>query len=567
MPRGYDEILTGPIAGTVCALNMIDGSGKRLVVASLIVSAVSMIALVLLAIWPGTASTLRISAGHLAGRTAALNMEAKLIYQYCETQVPSIPVDSHQQLQDFDIEFAHTVSRVRSDETTPTAALDLFDVLRRAHPAHSASILAAELIHLSAGIHFTDPANYPIVQRLLAACELGTQGDRNNAFFPVMHAMLLEHTAQTGSALSMLHAAALLPEWNDYVWAPSEAMWHTLVKLGGADVFTREALRHQVVVTHMAGIRYLCIAARNTAQKAEAIGDMAGGMRIRADLLAVGRLMRMQSRGIVGTDVGATIELSAVADIAGIPFAGMTKDRWRELSSTERLTANTNDFISRAAQANLPTLAEAARHEITVCQQTLHLRDLAVSAGTNELDRGAAILCLKRRFANTLWLGNAVWLGMLGIAASAVLFWRMNMRAAMGVILSVLATAAVITAVSSHWCSTLAAMIHTLGTVGETDVLEQTYDVRWMSAFGALIGPGVAIALSAGVWLTTRRRASALPTLCIVATTGMLVAVIGLVTTTRAVARQEASRNTVEDGICAHEGRYLAERVHLQFPQ
>lgn len=166
----------------------------------------------------------------------------------------------------------------------------------------------------------------------LQMAEAGAARDPANGFYPAMNAAVLYAEGRQAEGRAMLHRAATRAEWRDAIPFEVESAWAA----ADADFGVGNPMARAAAASSVALPRYplLVRAARSALEQAaerERAGRTAEAAAIRRDVLALGRLIRVQSSSLSGSLAGAEIEdlaggRGARAAVMRVAVAGAERD-------------------------------------------------------------------------------------------------------------------------------------------------------------------------------------------------------------------------------------------------
>lgn len=161
----------------------------------------------------------------------------------------------------------------------------------------------------------------------LASCEAGERLDPENAYFPAMAAVAYLAGEQDEKAHAALHRAAQKPVWREYIDAELRGHELRAERLGTkGNSLARTARMASILFPHYAQLRSMARLATVQAMDKEIAGDIKGGLQIRRDTEAVGKIMRLQGSSLITNLVGTAMERLAMARPGGAP-AVIEKER------------------------------------------------------------------------------------------------------------------------------------------------------------------------------------------------------------------------------------------------
>ena len=150
----------------------------------------------------------------------------------------------------------------------------------------------------------------------------GQLRDRDNAFFPAMHAVALLAENRDNEAIAALHEAAALPRFDDYAATEALTRARLLEEINGGPLPSpaRMAVYAAALFPHYAQLRAMARDMAALATQLEDKGDVYGGFQIRQDISRLGARMRIDSHFVIGSLVGIAITRIAAFHADGKNF-------------------------------------------------------------------------------------------------------------------------------------------------------------------------------------------------------------------------------------------------------
>ena len=280
---------------------------------------------------------------------------------------------------------------------------------------------AAELEGKPAGSssNETPELNHPeTLASFLDRTAAGERLDPENAYFPVMASVALFAGHRDAEALEALQRAAAKSQWREYYQDQNYGNWRLDEALGQRGAIIRTGRAASQLFPNYAQIRNVARMACYLAMKAEQEGDSERGFLIRHDVLRLGSAMRSQGQLLITNLVGAAIVRLAMSRPGGSP----APPRAANAPSGDVHRTEKDHRVAEAYQAYVTHIGhpeEAAwvrEEEAAGSRLRVMLTPEVIGIGlerplyttTNYWSAGAMLLL------------NAVWWGLLGLAAAGL---------------------------------------------------------------------------------------------------------------------------------------------------
>ncbi len=258
----------------------------------------------------------------------------------------------------------------------------------------------------------------------------GTKSEPDNAFFPLMEAVVLFALEQGDMALERLHAAAQCSRYEDYAMEEALDLNRLSEKaFGRQSVIVDVTQGASVLLPHYAHIRGAMRLAVVFAIEQDADNDAPASLDVREDILKVGYLMRKQARLLIGNIVGSSIEEIAGARPGGIPQVARPQTP-KTSTSEERDAARLSRFTAYLDVQGRSDLTQFVRKEYAAKTQIKVINekasDLTAFGGKDTFLLGLW------HILGAVMLANVFWLILFGGLAAFLLKRKMSsMRPAM----------------------------------------------------------------------------------------------------------------------------------------
>lgn len=203
------------------------------------------------------------------------------------------------------------------DEPSLYATVLRYDCFQRIH-------LNREEVYLLYGEPVPKELPKPKPQDLAAferIAAFGERLDRDNAYFPMMRAVVLFALRRDKEAIGALQRASQKPHWNDYALDEAKGIIRLYENAFGRSIGSVQLSLYSTVLSqHYSLLRVMARMATYKAIEAERIGRTEEGIAIRRALARCGRLMRTQSPLAIGSLVGIAITAVAASRPGGAPL-------------------------------------------------------------------------------------------------------------------------------------------------------------------------------------------------------------------------------------------------------
>jgi hypothetical protein len=265
------------------------------------------------------------------------------------------------------------------------------------------------------------------------AAQKGMELDPDNAYFPMMRAIVLFNTHRDSEALDSLKAASRCSHWAEYYQDEADGR----NRLQAATYGEEGALQHLNVAANLlfpqyASLRAVARLAVHLAGDAESDGNTAEGVAIRHALMRCGGLMRSQGTSYITSLVGISIANIGAANPYGIQnHDSLSAGHATEAEAAKRREKRRELYYSYLESIGQPQEAAWAKTEIAAADQAktvgAEAMHYSVFDGRKLYQLGVSWL------VNNALLSGALILLMLGAAAQlashvrprkAVLVWR-----------------------------------------------------------------------------------------------------------------------------------------------
>ncbi|MGC4042280.1 MAG: hypothetical protein QM758_00560 [Armatimonas sp.] len=184
---------------------------------------------------------------------------------------------------------------------------------------------------------------------MVTSGEAGERLDPGNAYFSAMTAIAYFAAEEDGKAQAALHRAAEKKIWREYIDVELKGHELRAERLGRTgNSLARTARMASILFPHYAQLRAMSRIATVQAMDKEVAGDIKGGLEIRRDTKAVGKIMRLQGSSLITNLVGMAMERIAMSRPGGAPA---TKAEEREESDSRFISWLDKHTTSEEAQA------------------------------------------------------------------------------------------------------------------------------------------------------------------------------------------------------------------------
>ncbi len=242
---------------------------------------------------------------------------------------------------------------------------------------------------------------------------IGERIDPDNAYFPFMRAIGLFAAHRDAEALAAIQRAAQKTRWDDYIAEEVKSRWKMRREVfGQRSAIQRVIVAASLLFPHYARLRAVTRVAVYKAIEAERAGHIEQGLAIRLAIMRYGSLMRAQSSSSIGALVG--IALAAIA--ISRPGGGPPIQKPSNLSADQWTQQHLDRFRSYLRRIGHPQTADWAQAEI---EAGWKVRDIIRKGmGLSPIGGAPYFRLLIFWIADMIVLGNALWLLVIGIAAT-----------------------------------------------------------------------------------------------------------------------------------------------------
>jgi hypothetical protein len=224
------------------------------------------------------------------------------------------------------------------------------------------------------------PTAPAVFARFEADCLRGARLDPDNGYFPTLLAVVRFAGGRDEAALEALHQASLATRWSDYAEAERVGAQALLIRAyGDRGPLLRVGPTSGVLLPHVTQVRRMARVAILLADQRLDRGELQRGHAIHADVVRLGRLMRLNSRYLIGRLVGGAVELIGLRILPPSGSPAAPRGKLDEVRQAQRRA-----YERRVAREAPSYLAEIQRANREQDASVANRRRLSVSTGFAE---------------------------------------------------------------------------------------------------------------------------------------------------------------------------------------